>query len=112
MRPASVPDYRAAAKARLPRFLFDYIDGGSYAESTLARNVDDLADVALDQRVLVDVSRIDTATTLLLNRLYDDLWLAQARERAGILARGRFSRDRLADELREILTRVASLRNA
>ena len=64
MRPASVPDYRAAAKARLPRFLFDYIDGGSYAETTLARNVDDLADVALDQRVLVDVSRIDTATTL------------------------------------------------
>lgn len=64
MRPASIPDYRAAAKARLPRFLFDYIDGGSYAETTLAKNVSDLAEVALDQRVLVDVSAIDTATTL------------------------------------------------
>ncbi len=69
MRPASVPDYRVAAQARLPRFLFDYIDGGSYAETTLARNVSDLADIALDQRVLVDVSAIDTATTLFGQRL-------------------------------------------
>lgn len=64
MKPASIPDYRDAARRRLPRFLFDYIDGGSYAETTLRRNVDDLADIALDQRVLVDVSQIDTATTL------------------------------------------------
>jgi L-lactate dehydrogenase (cytochrome) len=64
MTPASIPDYRAAARARLPRFLFDYIDGGSYAETTLAKNVSDLADIALDQRVLVDVSDIDTATSL------------------------------------------------
>jgi L-lactate dehydrogenase (cytochrome) len=64
VRPASIPDYRAAARARLPRFLFDYIDGGSYAETTLARNVSDLAGIALDQRVLVDVSNIDTATNL------------------------------------------------
>lgn len=66
---ASIPDYRAAAQARLPRFLFDYIDGGSYAETTLARNVSDLADIALDQRVLVDVSRIETAITLFGQRL-------------------------------------------
>jgi len=64
MIPASIPDYRDAARRRLPRFLFDYIDGGSYAETTLARNVSDLAAVALDQRVLVDVSSIDTATSL------------------------------------------------
>ncbi len=64
MIPASIPDYRAAARCRLPRFLFDYIDGGSYAETTLRRNVGDLAEMALDQRVLVDVSNIDTAVTL------------------------------------------------
>ena len=64
MIPASIPDYRAAAQRRLPQFLFDYIDGGSYAETTLARNVGDLAAVALDQRVLVDVSDIDTAAVL------------------------------------------------
>ena len=33
---ASASDFRAAAKKRLPRFLFDYIDGGAYAELTCA----------------------------------------------------------------------------
>ena len=61
---ASVADFRDAARARLPRFLFDYIDGGSYAEATLRRNVDDLAALALRQRVLRDVSAIDLSTTL------------------------------------------------
>ena len=61
---ASVSDYRAAARRRLPRFLFDYIDGGSYAETTLRRNVADLADVALRQRVLRDVSAIDLSTEM------------------------------------------------
>jgi L-lactate dehydrogenase (cytochrome) len=61
---ASASDFRAAAKQRLPRFLFDYIDGGAYAEVTSRRNVDDLAAIALRQRVLTDVSQIDTGTTL------------------------------------------------
>ncbi|MBE4005172.1 FMN-dependent L-lactate dehydrogenase LldD [Vibrio parahaemolyticus] len=49
-------DYRAAAKAKLPPFLFHYIDGGSYDERTLKRNTDDLGDVALRQRVLRDMT--------------------------------------------------------
>jgi L-lactate dehydrogenase (cytochrome) len=62
---ASTADFRLAAKRRLPRFLFDYIDGAAYAEVTAGRNVSDLADVALRQRVLVDVSSVDLSTTLL-----------------------------------------------
>jgi len=62
--PASVSDYRALAKARLPRFLFEYIDGGSYDEVTLERNVEDLKAIALRQRVLRDVSKIDLSTEL------------------------------------------------
>ena len=65
MKPASIADYRAAARRRVPRFLFDYTDGGSYAETTLAANVADLASIRLDQRVLVDVSRIETQVKLL-----------------------------------------------
>jgi L-lactate dehydrogenase (cytochrome) len=61
---ASVSDYRALAKARLPHFLFEYLDGGSYDEVTLARNVEDLRAVALRQRVLRDVSAIDLSATL------------------------------------------------
>ena len=61
---ASVSDYRALAKARLPHFLFEYLDGGSYDEVTLKRNVEDLQSVALRQRVLRDVSKIDLSTEL------------------------------------------------
>src|SRR3954470_13885894 len=64
MRIASAPDFREAARRRLPRFLFDYIDGAAYAEQTARRNVDDLAAIALRQRVLVDVSDIDLSTSL------------------------------------------------
>jgi L-lactate dehydrogenase (cytochrome) len=61
---ASVGDYRALARARLPHFLFEYLDGGSYDEATLRRNVADLQSVALRQRVLSDVSAIDLGTEL------------------------------------------------
>ncbi|MGU3625624.1 FMN-dependent L-lactate dehydrogenase LldD [Comamonas sp. C24C] len=61
---SSTTDYRAAAQKRLPPFLFHYLDGGAYAEKTLARNVDDLADVALRQRVLKDMSQLDTSIEL------------------------------------------------
>lgn len=55
-------DYRAAAQRRLPPFLFHYIDGGAYAEHTLRRNVEDLAGIALRQRVLRNMAdlRLDT----------------------------------------------------
>jgi L-lactate dehydrogenase (cytochrome) len=60
--PVSVSDYRAFARRRLPAFLFEYIDGGSYAETTLHRNVQDLSGIALRQRVLRDVSDISLST--------------------------------------------------
>lgn len=61
---ASVSDMRAAARRRLPRFLFEYIDGGSYAEVTKRRNVADLEAIALRQRVLRDFSAMDLSTEL------------------------------------------------
>lgn len=64
MKAASALDYRELARQRLPRFLFEYMDGGSYAEVTLRRNVADLEQVALRQRVLRDVSSLDLATSL------------------------------------------------
>lgn len=65
MRKATnVSDYRELARARLPHFLFEYLDGGSYDEVTLAANMRDLRDVTLRQRVLRDVSKIDLTTEL------------------------------------------------
>jgi L-lactate dehydrogenase (cytochrome) len=64
VKPISIGDYRELARRRLPRFLFDYIDGGSYAEVTLRRNISELEGVMLRQRVLCDVSNPDLSTTL------------------------------------------------
>jgi len=73
---SSTADYREAARRRLPPFLFHYIDGGAYAEQTLRRNVDDLADVALRQRVLKDMSQLDTSIELFGEKLSIPVTLA------------------------------------
>ncbi|HHS9623445.1 TPA: FMN-dependent L-lactate dehydrogenase LldD [Klebsiella pneumoniae] len=62
-------DYREAARRRLPRFLFDYIDGGAVAENTMNANAAELASVALRQRVLCGAGEPTLATTIL-----DALW--------------------------------------
>ena len=64
MKIVNFEGFRSAAQRRLPRFLFEYIDGGSYDEHTLRRNVRDFRAVTLRQRVLRDVSNIRTATRL------------------------------------------------
>jgi L-lactate dehydrogenase (cytochrome) len=62
--PATPLDYRRLAERRLPRFLFDYIDGGANDEITLAANVGDFAALRIKQHVLRNVDHLDTATTL------------------------------------------------
>jgi L-lactate dehydrogenase (cytochrome) len=61
---ASVADWREGARARLPHILFDYIDGGAYAEQTLAANSTAFAEVLLEQRVMIDVSAPSSEVTL------------------------------------------------
>ena len=62
-------DYRAAAKAKLPPFLFHYIDGGSYNEHTLKRNTEDLSEIALRQRVLRNMADLSLETELFGEKL-------------------------------------------
>jgi L-lactate dehydrogenase (cytochrome) len=64
LAPATVSDYRRLAESRLPRQLFDYIDGGAVDERTLAANREDLARLRLRQRVLRDVSQVDTSAEI------------------------------------------------
>jgi L-lactate dehydrogenase (cytochrome) len=61
---SSASDYREAARRKLPRFLFDYIDGGAYAEHTLRANSADLSHVSLRQRILKNVESLSLETTL------------------------------------------------
>ncbi|RBP16892.1 L-lactate dehydrogenase (cytochrome) [Roseiarcus fermentans] len=84
--PATADDYRRLARARLPRFLFDYIDGGATDEQTVRANVADWATIALRQRVLVDVDGIDTSATLLGQACSMPLALAPV-GLAGLMAR-------------------------
>jgi L-lactate dehydrogenase (cytochrome) len=61
----SIEDLRNLAKRRIPRGIFDYADGGSYEERTLRANAADLDALNFRQRVMIDVSEVTLATTLL-----------------------------------------------
>jgi isopentenyl diphosphate isomerase/L-lactate dehydrogenase-like FMN-dependent dehydrogenase len=64
-RAVSIEDLRKMARARLPRAMFDFIDGGAEDEVTLRENRAAFERVRLLPRVLVDVSRVDLSATLL-----------------------------------------------
>lgn len=101
MIPANIEDYRELARRRLPHFLFEYIDGGSFSETTLHSNMADLQQISLRQRVLRDVSQISTGIKLFgqelalpialspvgiagLNARRGEVQAAQAAEAAGV----------------------------
>ncbi|MBL4941075.1 MAG: L-lactate dehydrogenase [Colwellia sp.] len=74
--PANTADFRRLAQQRLPRQLFDYIDGGSYQEVTLVNNIKAFSKLSLRQRILKNVSQIDLSVKLFNNNLNMPLILA------------------------------------
>jgi len=102
MKPlCDVHDYQQLAKRRIPRMFMDYVDCGSWTESTYRRNASDFSKVLLRQRVAVDMSNRSLATTLvgkdyalpfalapigILGMMHADgeILAARAAERAGI----------------------------
>lgn len=58
-------EFRDAARRRLPRFLFDYVDGAAMGEETMRRNAAALQEILLEPRLLVDAERMDTSSSLL-----------------------------------------------
>jgi L-lactate dehydrogenase (cytochrome) len=83
---ATVLDYRELARRRLPRQLFDYIDGGAYEEVTMRANVVDLERVLLRQIVMRDVSTRDQSCEVLGQQLAQPVILAPV-GLAGMFAR-------------------------
>src|SRR3954464_7635144 len=69
LAPATASDYRELARRRIPRQLFDYVDGGAYDEVTIRANVSDLQKVLLRQVVMRDVSVREPAVEVLAQRL-------------------------------------------
>ena len=86
MRAASVSDFRELARRRLPNIFFEYIDGGSYAETTLGRNVADIEAIALRQRVMRDMSKLDMSIETLGQKMDMPIGLAPV-GMAGMYAR-------------------------
>ena len=72
----NIDDLRDRARWRLPRALFDYIDGGAGDEHTLRANQADFGRYTFRPRVLVDVSRRDQSATVLGQRIASPLILA------------------------------------
>ena len=66
---ANIADYRLLARRRLPRGVFDYVDGGAEDELSLRRNSEAFRRVEFRPRVLCDVGKIDTSTTILGRRI-------------------------------------------
>lgn len=60
-----IEDLRQSARRKVPRAFFEYAEGGAYAEETLGANRDDLKRIKLRQRILVDVSKRTTNSTIL-----------------------------------------------
>src|ERR1700716_429246 len=71
-----IEDLRRVARRKVPRAFFDYAEAGSYPQETLRANRDDLEHIKLRQRVLVDVSQRNLATTILGERVSLPLALA------------------------------------
>jgi L-lactate dehydrogenase (cytochrome) len=65
VKPVSVEDYRRLARRRLPRLLYEYIDGAALTESAKTRNTSDFADIHLRQRVLTGVETVSLKTEVL-----------------------------------------------
>lgn len=61
----SIDDYRRAARRKLPKMIYDYLEGGALDESTVRANRESLDALLLKQRNFVDLTGLDTTTTLL-----------------------------------------------
>ncbi len=86
MKAITIEDLRRIARRRLPRMVFDYVDGGAFDELTLRANRADFERLRFRPRVLVDVSERDLSVSLFGNRLALPLVLAPI-GLAGLVAR-------------------------
>ncbi len=97
--PASAGDYQRLAEKRLPRALFDYIDGGAGREVTLESNMRDFDDLPLNQQVMRDVSSLNTEIDLFGKRLTMPLALCPIGMGGMMRRRGEVEAARAAENL-------------
>lgn len=71
-----IDDYRLASRKRLPKMISDYLEGGALDETTMRANEERLNALLLRQRTLVDLTHLDTSTTVLGQSLAMPLMVA------------------------------------
>lgn len=72
----NIEDLRTMARRRLPKVIFDYLDGGADDEVTLRNNREAFSEYSLNSKMLVDVSDVSTATTVLGEQISSPLILS------------------------------------
>ncbi len=97
--PATVEDFRKRAEKRLPRNLFDYVDGGAGAEVTLRSNVEDFEQLRLRQLVLRDISDTRTEVEFLGEKLALPVILAPVGMGGMMAHRAEVQAKRVADKM-------------
>jgi len=95
---ANIEDLRKLARRRLPRALFDFVDGGAQDEVTLRANQVDFQRLALLPRVLTDVSGRDQSVTVLGQNLDQPLILAPTGMPGMLWPHGALAAARAADQ--------------
>ncbi len=74
--PVCVADFREIARQKLPKQLFEFIDGGAFNESTIHKNNEDIRRIQVKKHIFRDVSAVDTSTTIFEQKLDLPLILA------------------------------------
>lgn len=95
-RARNIDDLRSMARRRLPRTIFEFVDGGAQDEVTLHANRADFERLALRPRVLTDVSVRDLSTTVLGTRVPLPLALSPTGLAGSVHRRGELAAARAA----------------
>ena len=98
MQAINIDDLRAAARRRLPRAIFEFIDGGAQDESTLRANREDFQKWRFRTRTLTDVSTRDQSITLFGERYASPLILAPTGLAGLLYRRGELAAARAAEK--------------
>ena len=97
MKPVNIEDLRTLSRKRLPRLVYDYMDGGAYDEVTLRANRADYERLRFHPRVLVDVSKRSLATTVFGEKLSMPLVLGPVGSIGMLCRRGDIAAARVAE---------------
>jgi L-lactate dehydrogenase (cytochrome) len=104
MRAINIDDLRKAARRKLPRAVYDFVEGGAGEEITLRRNRAAFERLTFQPRILVDVSKRDQSTTVLGERLETPIMIAPTGMAGICWPRGEILAARAAHRAGTILT--------